>query len=391
MLLCLTCDTVEHMNDFERLLDAVSFAVRDRDPSSIHRKTLAAARKLTGARYGAFSIMETAENGQESHEVSDIVVDGEGDMAQFQLISHLPAGRGILGDLLRSHQVLRLADLTSHPHFSGFPEHHPSMTSFLGIEVRVGERTFGELYLADKAGGKEFTKRDEDLIIALAGLAAVRLENVELSERTRTLAVMNERQRIARDLHDSVIQRLFAVGLTLQSSLGSSDDSSLHANVQHAVDDLEETIDEIRSVIFALQGETDSTRHLRLAILSLVSDTSERLGFEPRVRLIGPVESGLSDELGAEILLVVRELLSNVVRHAQATHASLTVSVSTTVTVEMLDDGLGMTAGCSKGMGLRNLEERAAAHGGRMTIHPRRTGGTGIIWRIPRDASHDVL
>ena len=379
------------MNDFERLLDEVSFVVRDKDPQSIYQKTLVAARQLTGARYAAFSIMESSGREKDGIGVTDMVVDGIDDLSGLQHIKHFPVGTGILGELLKSRHVLRISDLASHPRFSGFPEHHPPMTSFLGIAVHVGGRTFGELYLTDKEGGKPFTKRDEDLVVALAGLAAVRLENVELSVQMKELAVLNERQRIARDLHDSVIQRLFAVGLTLQSSLGSTDFSVVHKSVQHAVDDLEETIDDIRSVIFALQSSQDSVHQLRMSILTLVSDTSALLGFEPQVRFNGPVDSALSDEFSKKLLLVVRELLSNLVRHAKATHASLTVSVSSEVIVEMVDNGIGMPKDKKQGMGLRNLEERAKALGGRMTIHHRRTGGTRIVWSVPRDASHDVL
>ncbi len=385
------CDTVVQMNDFERLLEAVSFVARDRDPESIHRKTLIAARQLTGARYAAFSIMEHAQAATDTFQLADISIDGEDDLRELRSSIHLPEGTGILGELLRSRQVLRIADLAKYPHFSGFPAGHPHMTSFLGTVVHVGDQTFGELYLADKDGGKPFTKRDEDLIVALAGLAAVRLENVAFSMRLREFALISERQRIARDLHDSVIQRLFAVGLTLQSSLRSTDATAVHQSVQHAVDDLEDTIDDIRSVIFALQSGQENTHPLRMSILTIASDNAELLGFEPRVRFSGPVDSMLSDELSAEILRVVRELFSNVVRHAKASHAELTVSVSSAVTVEMIDNGCGIAGPRKEGLGLRNLEDRAKSHGGSMAILRRKSGGTRIVWKVPRDASHDVL
>ena len=182
----------------------------------------------------------------------------------------MPEGHGILGHLIVDARPLRLPDLTEHPESYGFPPGHPPMHSFLGVPIRVRETVFGNLYLTDKTSAEVFTDVDEEMVVGLAGAAGIAIENARLSARVRDLALAEDRERIARDLHDSVIQRLFATGMSLQSSyrLVRSDPDSAERRIDRAVDDLDVTIREIRTAIFGLEQRRATSTGLRSALLA---------------------------------------------------------------------------------------------------------------------------
>ena len=189
-----------------QLLDAVQSVASDLDLPSMLRRITQSAVDLVDARYGALGVLD--ESKRRLGQFITIGIDDEGRHA----IGHLPTGHGILGLLISDAKPLRLPDLSEHPASSGFPPNHPPMTSFLGVPIRVRDEVFGNLYLTDKVSGEVFTDIDEELVVGLAGAAGVAIENARLSERVRTLALTEDRERIARDLHDTVIQRLFATG-----------------------------------------------------------------------------------------------------------------------------------------------------------------------------------
>ena len=151
---------------------------------------------------------------------------------------------------------LRLPDLREHPDSFGFPPHHPPMRSFLGVPIRVRDEVFGNLYLTDKTIGEVFTDVDEELVVGLAAAAGVAIENARLHARVQEFALVEDRERIARDLHDTVIQRLFATGLSLQGTarLVRTDADAAVTRIEAAVDDLDLTVKHIRSAIFKLES-----------------------------------------------------------------------------------------------------------------------------------------
>jgi signal transduction histidine kinase len=299
-----------------------------------------------------------------------------------EAIGHYPEGHGILGLLIVDPQPIRLADLTAHPDSYGFPEHHPPMRSFLGVPVRVGDEVFGNLYLCEKHEAEEFSAEDEALIVSLAAMAAVAIDNARLHERLQDLAVLRDRERIARDLHDKVIQRLFATGLSLQAA-GHGVGAPAAGKLAEAVDELDGTIAEIRNVIFGLEARPADRPNLSAALLALVDEVTQPAGLEPTVRIDGPLNSLLSPALGEELLAVAGEALVNVARHAQAHHVDLSVHVDArSVVLRVVDDGHGPREGRPEGHGLANLDARARRHGG--TCQLRATDGTTTLeWRIP--------
>ena len=201
------------------------------------------------------------------------------------------------------------------------------------------------------------------------------------------LAVVEDRERIARDLHDTVIQRLFATGMLLQSTVRvvASDPAAAVTRIGEAVDDLDLTIKEIRSAIFALEHRRVAGDGLRSRILTSVREAVATLGFEPRVILDGPVDSGIDSEVATDVLATLREALSNVARHARATRVEVEVEVAEEVRLRVTDDGIGPPTGPTPaGKGLPNMTARAEQRGGSFALRPRQPRGTILEWRVPR-------
>jgi signal transduction histidine kinase len=302
-------------------------------------------------------------------------------------IGALPVGHGILGLLIVDAKPLRLPDLTEHPDSYGFPPNHPPMRSFLGVPIRVRDEVFGNLYLTDKSTAEVFTDIDEEMVVGLAGAAGVAIENARLHGKVHELALVEDRERIARDLHDKVIQRLFATGMSLQSTVRvvRTDPAAAIGRIGEAVDGLDQTIKEIRTTIFDLEQSRAYQDGLRSRILALVRDAAAPLGFEPRVVFDGPVDTGVDPAIGAELLATLREALSNVARHAKASSVDVEVEVGGEVCLRVTDDGIGPPReGTPMGNGLRNMATRAAKIGGSVEIRPGSSGGTIVEWQAPK-------
>jgi PAS domain S-box-containing protein len=214
-------------------------------------------------------------------------------------------------------------------------------------------------------------------------------ERLDTEERLRQveqdLRLVEDRERIARDLHDIVIQKLFAAGMTIQGVWSRTTEADQARRLSGVIDDLDDTIREIRSVIFSLQSRGRDRDGLRGEILRVVSEERLVLGFEPRVRFEGPVET-ITESIGAELLATLREALSNVARHADATRVEIVVECGESVALRVLDDGRGIPAAVTGGNGIHNVTERASMLGGRCRIAARADGGTVLEWLVPNSA-----
>jgi signal transduction histidine kinase len=366
---------------WRQLLNAVMTIGSDLDLPAMLRRIISSAVDLVDATYGALGVLDESRTG-----LSEFVTVGIDD-ATYRAIGDLPAGHGILGLLIADARPLRLPDLTKHPDSFGFPPHHPPMRSFLGVPILIRDEVFGNLYLTDKSTAAEFTAEDEDLVVGLAAAAGVAIENARLSARVHELAVVEDRERIARDLHDTVIQRLFATGMLLQSTtpLVINDQRRAIERIGEAVDDLDVTIKEIRTAIFDLERRGRAGEALRGQILDEVRTAAESLGFEPRVILDGPVDSAIDETVAVELLATLREALSNVSRHAAATLVDVEVVVGRDVTLRVADDGTGPPAAPTPtGKGLVNMAARARRLGGSLLLDRREPTGTLLEWRVPR-------
>jgi signal transduction histidine kinase len=375
------------VNDPDRLRDLVAAVLgisADLSLPHVLQNIVTAAVRVIGARYGALGVL--SEHRDELSEFLNVGIPPE----DVRAIGHPPEGHGILGLLIVDPRPLRLRDLTEHAQSYGFPPHHPPMRSFLGVPIRVRDQVFGNLYLTEKEDATEFSAEDEGLAVALAGAAGIAIENARLHARMRDLTLIEDRERIAADLHDTVIQRLFATGLALQGTVRVISPPEAAARVEAAAGDLDETIRQIRSTIFALQAPRIPGRGLRAEILGLASEAAASLRFEPHLLLDGPVDAAIDDEIGNQLLSVLREGLSNVVRHAQATRVEIRVAVADSrVRAEVWDDGVGPGRGARPGgHGLTNLAHRAQSLGGHMSLESGPDGrGTLLMWEVPLTAA----
>lgn len=367
-----------------QLLDAVLTFGGDLDLSAMLHRIVQAAVTLVDARYGALGVLDETRT-----RLARFITVGIDDDT-YRAIGHLPEGHGILGLLILEAKPLRLPDLREHPESYGFPPHHPEMRSFLGVPIRVRDEVFGNLYLTDKTSGEVFTDVDEELVVGLAAAAGVAVENARLHARVQELALVEDRERIARDLHDSVVQRLFATGLALQGAAGlvHSDADAAVQRVNSAIDDLDLTIKHIRSAIFGLESAQRDVDGVRRRILDLVAEWTDVLGFEPTVLFDGQVDSVTSEAMAAEMLATLREALSNVVRHAHAGRVDIVVEADIggdgQLVLRITDDGVGPPpADQPRGHGLDNMAARATARGGSFAIAPCSPRGTEVTWRVP--------
>jgi PAS domain S-box-containing protein len=223
-----------------------------------------------------------------------------------------------------------------------------------------------------------------DITARLAVEAELRESQQALREAEQVLAVADDRERIARDLHDTVIQRLFAEGLSLQSAMGGvADPQRTRARLDSVVDGLDQTIKELRTAVFSLQGAAASAPGgLRGRLLQVVTDATDGLGFEPRLQFDGPIET-IDVDIADHLIPVLREALSNIAHHAEAGHVRVAVSVTDDVTLTVSDDGIGVPAEVFGGRGLTNMAERARTLGGDCTIKPEPSGGSQLTWQVP--------
>jgi signal transduction histidine kinase len=342
------------------------------------RHIVESGRDLVGARYAALGVLDPSRTS-----LQEFLTIGM-DEAERTLIGELPKGHGILGLLIRDPQPLRLPDLTEHAERYGFPPNHPPMRSFLGVPLYVHGEVFGNLYFTEKVEGEVFTDIDEELAVALAAAAAIALENARLHQRTQELTLLAERERFGRDLHDTVIQRIFATGLALHTTARMVTDPAVQVRIVAHIEELDEVVRQLRTAIFQLDVRAVAHDSLRQRILATCSDAGRSLGFDPVVRLDGPIDTVTTEEITISLTAVIHEALANVARHAHAERVDISVTAGGgTIAAEIVDDGVGISDHHRAGDGLVNIRERARSLGGAATISPAPGGGTRVCWSVP--------
>jgi signal transduction histidine kinase len=249
------------------------------------------------------------------------------------------------------------------------------------VPLIAAPRQLGTLLLCRKPGRPQFTQTDVDLANGFADQAAVAVEFARARADQERMLVLSDRHRIARDLHDQVIQRLFATGLRLQQ-LAERAEPTVAAGIDAQVGELDDTITEIRSTIFGLRQDGTPPEGLPDRLLRLTAELTAVLGFAPELRVDAPLQ-GVPEELADDLVAAAREALTNVARHAHATRVQLAVTtLGSDVVLEVVDNGVGIGT-AQRRSGLTNLCERACDHGGSCVIGPAAGGGTHIAWTAP--------
>lgn len=357
------------------LTEAAATVIEETDLPVVLQRAVTVAATMTGARYAALGIVGSHGG------LVEFVHEGI-DQETVDLIGRLPEGHGVLGTVIREARTIILAHLADHPDAIGFPEHHPTMDSFLGVPVRVAGTVFGNLYLTEKRGG--FSDDDARIIEAVAAIAGSAVSNARLHARLRQLALAEERERIARDVHDSVIQNLFAIGLTLQG-LAPRVGTLYQEHVNELVDRIDGAIDELRRLIFGLRQlpQADVTTRLERML--------DELGHPPTVHLtVRSATIEMDSERLADLIIMIKEATANALRHAGAARIDIALEeLDHHVVASVTDDGKGFDqeaqaerAGRS-GMGLANLRSRVLRLNGHVTIASQLGAGTTVEIVVP--------
>ncbi|HYI51244.1 MAG TPA: GAF domain-containing protein [Microbacterium sp.] len=289
----------------------------------------------------------------------------------------LPATGTLASRALASRRAASVDSLA--PLFDGQTELGPTVA----IPLFAGDEPLGALTVSRRPHSPGFTDADLEMAFAFAGQAGVAIEVVRAREDRRRLELSRDRARIARDLHDHVIQRLFGAGLSLQA-ISATVDAEASTAIERQIDAVDAAIKDIRTVIFALgSGDRTRSRHPRDRILDVVSEMSTGMPMTPRITFEGPLDSLVSTPLADDLTAVLRECLTNITKHADAESVAVDLSIdSGNVTLTVEDDGRGISTSVPLS-GLANMAERAQLRGGTCTIGPRAGGGTRVVWAVP--------
>ena len=352
---------------FVALLDAAAQVSEQGELHGLLEAVVDIAMDLTGARYGALGVVG-------AHGVLvDFIQRGVGPEAAAA-IGHPPLGLGVLGAISRGESV-RLEDIAVHPESQGMPEGHPSMTSFLGVPLRVRNDIFGNIYLADKTDG--FSEEDQNTIETLSLIAGSAVANVRIHLRLRETAVAEDRARIARDVHDDIIQDLFAVGLSLQSLADSLSDTESSDVVRTQVERVDDCITSLRQFIFNLRRPATPTRDLEIEVSELVEELAEPYSADVEVS-VDAMADGFSNDTADAVLHIIKEATSNALRHSGSALVRVLVTGGfNNLSVSVIDHGSGFDANREHaGMGLANLQQRAVDVGGELAVKSSGNGTT---------------
>jgi signal transduction histidine kinase len=339
-------------------------------------------RDLAEARYAALGIVDA--EGQ----IDRFITSGL-DAAGRARIGDLPRGRGLLGLIIREGRPYLIPDIAHDPRRSGFPPGHPPMHSFIGVPVVVRGEPVGNLYLTDRRDGRPFGEADLELVEAFARHAAIAIENARLHHRISQLAVVEERERIGRELHDGIIQSIYGVSLGLEDAADDAVDHPelLRARLDRAIDALHLTIRDLRNYIFGLRPELLFEAGLVGGLTALAEEVHINTLIDVEVDAPSGDDLEVSAEASYELLSIAREALSNVARHAQASQARVELAIrGTALQLVVVDNGRGMPDQPVSGpdhLGIGNMRDRARALGGELRIERGTPRGTRIIISVP--------
>ena len=376
-------------DQLRRLLDVGRALVAELDLEALLARVLVAARDLTGARYAALGILDKDKGRIERF--LNLGFDAE----TKERVGNLPQGRGVLGELIRHPEPLRLSRVGDHPRSYGFPPGHPPMDSFVGVPIRIRGEAFGNIYLTEKPGDTGFTQNDEAMLVVLADWAAVAIHNTRVHERDRVRMAIEaseqERRRWAMELHDETLQDLGALKVMIEGALGRGDAGAMKRALGNSSNQLEHSIAALESMIQELRPATLDA----LGVAAAVETLHERIASRSGIRIgshidLGPDRDGsgarLPHQLEATIYRVVQEATNNSAKHSGAGRISVSITEARgQVTVFVEDDGKGFVPadGSGERFGLHGMRERVDLVGGEMEIDSAPGKGTRVEVHLP--------
>ena len=370
--------------ELEALVEATRAIAEVLDVEAVLRLIVESVRDLVGAEYAALGIVDSTGR------IERFITVGVTTEERARIGSP-PRGHGLLGLIIRERHSYRIPDIGGHPDSFGFPPNHPRMTSFLGVPVISRGRSIGNLYLTDKRDTAEFSEADQLLVEMFALRAGIAIENARLHEQVQRLAVVEERERIAKDLHDGVIQAIYGVALSLEDVplIMADEPDEASARIDRAIDSLNLTIREIRNFILGLRSELLHGADLLAGLATLANEFSATGASEVELDLaIDPdLTATIPTTTRVQLLQMAREALSNAARHARARRTRIVMRVEDgTLVLRVEDDGVGFDTKADRSaghLGLANLYDRAAAFGGAVSIESTLGAGTTLSIRAP--------
>lgn len=357
------------------------------DLSTVLQKVVDLSRDLVGARYGAMGVLQ--EDGQYIEQFITVGITPE----QRAAMGELPRGHGLLGALIQEGKPLRIPNISDDPRSVGFPPNHPTMKSLLGVPIRFKGRVIGDLYMTDKIGPNGtttiFSAQDEEVLEMFATQAAIAIENAQLYRQKQQLAVLQERERFGMDLHDGIIQSIYAVGLMLEDvdQQFHEDPGGGKERVEQAIHGLNEVIRDIRNYILDLRPQRFQGRDLKRGLEELARDFRANTFLTVNLTCDALEPDLLTPEQTVEMLHIAQEALTNIRKHARATTVEVDlIRDADAVVLEIQDNGSGIDtarADGSTGHGMKNMRERARTLGGDLRIEPGESGGTRLKLSLP--------
>lgn len=373
----------DDIRDIQALTEAATSVFKELNLPRTLQSIADIARTMVGARYAALGVPSSDGTGLRAFIASGIP------QKVASNIDHEPIGRGLLGALLHVEDPIRVENLHDDPRSAGFCDNHPSMTTFLGVPVIGRNRQrLGNLYVCDRLDGKPFDEVDENLLVLFASFAAIAIENTQLHQQLQAAALRNERDRISMELHDGIIQDIYAVGMKIEILRSQTSDAPETQNNFRAVaSDLNHIIDNIRKFILNLNAADQAQAvSFQQQIENLVSHFHDFSGISVEVNLPDSFPA-LKDNQRHSLAQIIREALANIARHAQASEAKLTIIIEDEqlyLTIE--DNGIGMDleqVHKDGHFGLANIERRVRRLRGFINIMSRPQEGTKIQVVVP--------
>jgi signal transduction histidine kinase len=370
-------DTHVILAQLKDIASAVMYAAEASTLEQVLERIAEVSKDLINAKYAALGVPD-GKGGLRFFKVSGMTAE------QVARLDHLPIGKGLIGAIMEDRSTIRLERMRDDSRSAGFCRAHPSMTSLLGVPIQVGQQLFGTLYLCDRADGQPFSEDDAWLVETMAGYAALAIAGSQLNEQQQRLALLEERERIGMDLHDGVIQSLYAMGMRLDLMRLSGEIKP--NDIPEVIDNLNDVIEDIRRYIMNLQRRNAPQQTIRDSLRELISrfHTTENLKIELDVPDLPPRFTPTTFEA---ITQMVNEAISNAVRHADATLIRVVADrQDKELVVSIIDNGKGFdpqNLTHQDGLGLRNLQQRASLHGGTVEIEAKPNEGTRLTITVP--------
>lgn len=370
------------------LHDAALTLTTELDLAAVLQKVVELARELVHAQYGALGVLEANGEFIEQFITSGITPE------QRAKLGALPRGHGLLGVLIHEGKPIRIPEISNDPRSSGFPANHPPMHSLLGVPIRSKGRVIGDLYMTDKISPDDsapviFTLQDQEVLEMFATQAAIAIENAQLYRQKQQLVVLQERERFGMDLHDGIIQSIYAVGLMLEGVEPDIAENPREAQtrIEQAIHSLNEVIRDIRNYILDLRPQRFQGRDLVRGLEELARDFRANTFLTVNLTSDTLEPDLLTPEQTVEILHIAQEALTNIRKHARASAVDVDlIRDANAVVLEIQDNGSGLPSARengSAGHGLKNMRERARTLGGELRFDRGESGGTRVELVVP--------